>query len=384
MKILYFVTEDWYFCSHRLPMARAARDAGFEVLVLTRVKDHAAQIEAEGFRLIPIAIERGEVSLAGEWRLLRAVMAVYRRERPDIVHHVAMKPVAYGTTAALLTGVGAVVNALAGLGYLFTSRHLKARVLKQVVRLAFKLLLNRKRVRTIMQNRDDRAALCQAAGVDESQTVIIAGSGVDIARLHPTPEPPSPPIRALTLSRVLWDKGIGELAEAGRILKERGESIELMLAGGRDPLNPACIDEAQVRQWHEAGWINWLGPRSDVAELLAQCHMAILPSHREGLPKALLEAAAAGLPMVANDVPGCREVTVHEQTGLLVPKGDARALADAIARLAHDPSLRAQYGAAARARAETQFAETVVTEQVLALYVDMLGGRRPQGGESNG
>jgi glycosyltransferase involved in cell wall biosynthesis len=364
--LLYLVTEDWYFWSHRLPIARAARDAGWEVLVATRVGNHGERIEREGFRLIPINMRRRSLA---PWREIAAVvelMRVYRRERPDLVHQVAMKPVLYGSLAAAIVGVPAVINALAGMGYVFTSSGVKAQLLRPLIRTAFRWLLDRPNSRLILQNPDDVAVMTKTT-MSPERVMMIRGSGVDIDAFARSEEPEGAPV-AVMVSRMLWDKGVGELVEAARLLRQRGVPLRVVLVGSPDPENPASIPERKLRDWDASGDVAWWGERSDVAKIWTNCHIAVLPSYREGLPKSLLEAAACGRPLVATDVSGCREVVRDGATGLLVPPRDVRALADALERLAGDRDMRRRMGAAARDLVAREMSEQVVVAQTVALY----------------
>lgn len=373
-RLLYLVTEDWYFCSHRLPIARAARDAGAEVVVATRVGAHADVIAKEGFRVVPLGWRRGSYWPPAECDAIEEIVKVYARERPDLVHHVALKPVIYGSIAAAVTQVPHVVNALTGLGALFIGSSKRTKALGVLVRLALKPLLNNDGVRVILQNNDDREFLESFGMLRRDRVALIRGSGVDVKRFRPKPEPSGVPV-ALLVGRMLRDKGVLDFVEAARMLKQRGIPVRMLLAGPTDPDNPAAIKEATLRQWQDEGVVQWLGPVSDVAALWGQAHIAVLPSYREGLPKALLEAAACGRPMVATDVPGCREIVRPEQTGLLVPPREPIALSQAIARLAGDRKLRRRLGARARTVAETEFADEVVVRDTLALYRELLPGR---------
>ncbi len=376
-KLLFLVTEDWYFCSHRLPIARAARDAGYDVAVATRVAAHGEAIRAEGFRLIPLAkLGRSMGNPLRELSGLLEVVDVYRRERPDIVHHVALKPAIFGSLAARIAGVKRAVNAIAGLGSIFSSQSAKARLLRPMVKLAFRLLLNREGAAVIVQNPDDGRLLTGGGLVDPARLTLIKGSGVDLARFAATAEPVTdaahPPIATL-VSRMLWDKGVGVLVEAARLLRTRGVPLRVRLAGTPDPENMGSIPEEQLRAWHDEGVVEWIGFCDDVAGLWRASHIAVLPSwYGEGVPKSLLEAAAAARPMVAVDGPGLREVVTDGETGLLVAPRDAAALAGALQRLAGDGAMRRRMGEAARRRAEHEFGEAAVAEATLALYRRLL------------
>jgi glycosyltransferase involved in cell wall biosynthesis len=336
-KLLFVVTEDWYFCSHRLPLARAARDDGFEVLVATRVDRHGDRIRDEGLRLIPLRLRRRRSNPWNELASIAELVGVYRSEKPDIVHHVAMKPVIYGTLAALVARVPRIVNALAGFGYIFTSSHLRARLLRPLVRGALRRLLNAGRGRTIVQNPDDARTL-GTLGIPDERIVIIPGSGVDTTLFHPETEPEGPVV-ACMVARMLWDKGVGELATAARQLKSRLPTLRVWLVGPPDPENPASIPEATLDSWAEEGILEWLGQRDDVAELWRS---------------------------------GCREVAVEGETGLLVPARDPAALAGAIERLAGDGELRRRLGAAARERVVDRFSQERIAADTVALYRSLL------------
>ena len=378
-RILYLVSEDWYFCSHRLPIARAARDAGAEILVATSVANHGGVIEGEGFRLLPVKIERSGLNALADLSTLWSLIRLYRRERPDTVHHVALKPVLYGSLAAWIAGVPIVVNALAGLGFLFISDGILAAFLRPVVRFAFRILFNRKNSRLILQNSDDVSLFRDHIGIQASRITMIRGSGVDVIRYQPSPEPDvssGHPVVALCVTRMLWDKGIGELVAAARLLKTRGVAITVRLVGPSDR-NPAAIDAATLDGWQREGIVDVAGPSEDIPGEYARAHIAVLPSYREGLPKSLLEAAAAGRPIVASDVPGCREICREGQTGFLVPARSIEPLAEKLAVLASDVDLRQKMGAAAREAAEQEFAEAIVVEQTLSLYDDALSKNAP-------
>ncbi|MEQ8371288.1 MAG: glycosyltransferase family 4 protein [Alphaproteobacteria bacterium] len=365
--LLFVVTEDWYFWSHRLPQARAARAAGFDVAVACRVDAHRARIEAAGVRVLPLAIRRRGINPWFEARTLMALLRLYRRERPAIVHHVAMKPVIYGSVAARLAGVATVVNALAGLGYGFSSTSLKARLIRPLLRRALRFALRGPLHRVIVQNGDDRAFLTVHGLAPAQAIVLIGGSGVDTDHFQPSPEPPPPVIFAL-VGRMLRDKGIMEFAAAARLVRAEGVAARFWLVGDVDDGNPASLQAATLRGWQEEGILDWRGSVSDIAALWREAHVAVLPSYREGLPKTLLEAAAAGRPLIASDVPGCREIAVADDTALTVPPRDARALALAMIRMAGDAPLRRRLGLAARQRVLDRFSDRHVEDATAGLY----------------
>jgi glycosyltransferase involved in cell wall biosynthesis len=257
------------------------------------------------------------------------------------------------------------------MGFVFSSRSRLATILRPLVRAALRALLNPPGSRVVFENPDDLESAARRRLVRREDAVLIRGAGVDTERFRPTPEPAGTPTVVL-IARMLWDKGVGEYVEAGRLLKAKGVGASLILVGAPDARNPAAISEAQLRAWHEEGIVQWLGYRADIAEILAHCHIVCLPSYREGLPKCLLEAMAAGRPIVATDVPGCREAVRNGDNGLLVPSRDTEALAGALEALIGDPLLRRRYGDRGRRRAETEFATRVVNEATLGLYQEML------------
>lgn len=380
-RLLYVVTEDWYFWSHRLGMARGARDAGFEVWVATRVGRHGARIEAEGFRLVALPWQRGGHNPVREIREVLRLRCLYRRLRPDILHHVAMKPVLYGAWPAAAAGVAHTVNALTGLGYIFTSSGPKQRLLRRVVGPMLRYALGRSGAHLIMQNPDDLETLRQLRLLRPAAPVsLIRGSGVDTRCFHPTPEPAPGTdgnVTCALVARLLWDKGIGEAVAAARLLRQRGIALRLRLVGPLDPHNPAAIPAETLEAWCREGVIEWDGPADDIPALWRKTSIALLPSYREGMPKALLEAAAAGRPLVATDVPGCRDICRDGESGLLVPARAPEPLAEALARLAQDGALRARLGAGARRLVEAQFSESIVVAQTVALYRQLAG--HPEG-----
>ena len=375
-KLLFVVTEDWFFCSHRLPMARAAVDAGFEVHVATTFSQdepsYRQQIEREGF----------VVHAQPEWiRSLNPVAAIstigrlaalYRRVRPDIVHHVAIMPALFGSIAAMLARSPHVINSFTGLGYVFVSEDWKAKILRPIVTKAFRHLLNRTNTITILQNEDDRSELVQKLRVRPERTTLIRGSGIDISHFQPLPEPQSGPFTVGFTGRMLEDKGLLSLIEAHRILSGSGLPVRLILAGIPDPKNPSSLTAENLKAWAKEPGIEWWGFTPDVRQVWEQAHVAVLPSRREGLPKSLMEAAACGRALIATDAPGCREVAKHGVNGLLVPVDDADALAHAIATLASDRAMRQRLADNSRKVVTGELCVEKVAERVAELYKSRL------------
>lgn len=366
-RLFFFVTADWYFVSHRLALGIAAKDAGYEVSVITRVREHGQTIHDAGLHLVPFEIARTGINpLAEFWTLIRLI-ALCRRERPDILHNVATKPVLYGSIAARIAGTPHVINALAGMGWLVSSGAGVTRWLKPVVRWALGRLL---RFGTVLVQNPDDARLLVRIDVPEAHIRCIAGSGVDLRLFIARPEPEGTPVILLP-ARLLWDKGVGELVAAARLLRQQRVAARVVLAGRPDSRNPSRVPLDQIHQWVQEGIVEHLGWVNDMPSLLAQSHIVCLPSYYgEGIPKSLIEAAAAGRPIVTTDMPGCREVVQHGDNGLLVPPRDAKALAAALAKLIGDATLRKQMGARGRVRAETEYGLDIVIPQTLALYAE--------------
>lgn len=365
-RILYVVTEDWYFLSHRLPMARAAQAAGYEVHVATRIKDGEAAIRNEGFVPHALAWSRGSLSPWGGFSAVFELRGLLRKIQPDILHNVSLKPVLLGTTASLGFGGTAVVNSLTGLGTLFIGEAKVSAATRYAVRYALSGLLRRKRSKTVVQNPDDRNFVLDL-GVAPENIALIPGSGVDTEHLTPLPEPP-PPITAAYVGRMLADKGVITLIQAFSLLGQRGVQLQLLLAGDTDRENPGSLAPEQLREFASLYGIHWLGHVDDIRKVWAKSHFAVLASRREGLPKSLLEAAACGRPMVATDAPGCREIAIEGKTALTVPVDDVEALAAAMRRMAEDRAMREKFGKEARALVEEKFSAEAIGRQIVSLY----------------
>ncbi|HEV3176238.1 MAG TPA: glycosyltransferase family 4 protein [Stellaceae bacterium] len=367
-KLLYLVTEDWYFWSHRLPMARAALAAGFKVGVATRVDAHGERIRAEGFALHPLRWRRGDFGLVAGLRAITEIHRLYRRERPDLVHHISVKPAVYGGLAAFAARIPAVVSSLTGMGYSLASAGLGARMARLPMSLALRLLLAWRRSVLVIQNEAHRATLLALAPKAADRVVVIRGSGVDTRHFAALPDPSARPIAIGFVGRLLADKGVRVLIDAYRRLLARGVPVRLVLAGVPDPESPTSISDAEIKDWLTLSGLTWLGQVSDVRQVWAEAHIAVLPSFHEGLPKSLLEAAACARPIVATDIPGCREVAIPGRNALLVPVGDAPALADAIERLARDDDLRRRLGAVSRSVVEPDLSDLRIGAETVALY----------------
>jgi glycosyltransferase involved in cell wall biosynthesis len=372
-KILYLVSEDWFFVSHRLPMARAAKNAGYDVHVVARVGDCADKIRSEGINLHPIQWRRGSMN---PFRLMAAVAEtrrLYRDVQPDLVHHVAILPIVIGSLAALGLPMSKL-NAFTGLGFTFASKTARARLLRLMAGGFLGWLLKRTNSTVLVQNPDDRAVIAKL-GVTQGRIATIPGSGVDIAVFMPLPEPADSIGTVAFVGRLLDHKGVRILVGAHEILIERGLGIRLLLAGAPDALNPTSIPEHLLDEWRKRPNLVMLGHVGDVRSVWRQAHIAVLPSRGgEGIPMSLMEAAACGRPMIATDVPGCREIARRGVNALLVPPDDPAALADAIETLMKDPGMRLRFGRAGRQLVVDEFSSARIGREIVALYARLLGG----------
>lgn len=366
-RLLFVVNNPAFFMSHRLPVAQAAQRAGYDVHVATMDGPAVADIVALGMTHHVIPMTRSGKHPLQELGTLLALLRLFRRLRPQVVHLVTIKPVLYGGIAARLARVPAMVAAISGLGFVFLSNSLKMRLVRSVVARLYRLALGHPNSRVIFQNASDRDLLKALGAVRDEQVVLIRGAGVDLDLCQALPEPAAPPVVATMVARLLRDKGVWEFVEAARLLRARGVPVTMRLVGGVDAGNPTSATPAEVEAWQREGCVEALGERSDVPQLYAASHIAVLPSYREGLPKSLIEAAACGRAVVTTDVPGCRDAIDPDKTGLLVPVRDPGALADAIARLAGDAALRQAMGTAGRALAEREFN----IERVARIHVEL-------------
>jgi glycosyltransferase involved in cell wall biosynthesis len=370
-RLLFLVTEDWYFISHRLPLALAAKAAGYEVIIASRFGEHRKRLEAEGFSLRPISMRRRGASLLDEVLSIVELRRLYREVAPDIIHHVALKPVVFGSLAASgLQGVW-LVNAVAGLGFLFSSDRTSVRLVRPMVHFALRCLLRRPRSIVIVQNSSDREELIKHGRLDPSRVRLIPGAGVDLECFVSAPEPTGVPIVAFA-GRMLWSKGVGDFVEAARLLRTRGVAGRFVLIGEPDVGSRDAVPRETLDAWAREGLVELWGRRGDMPAVLMSVHVVCLPSvYGEGVPKILLEASACARPIVTTDRPGCRDAVRQGETGLLVPPGDRGQLASALERLLLNPALRRRFGEAGRRLAEREFDVKTVVATTLAIYSEL-------------
>ena len=348
-KLVFIVTEDWFFASHFLPMVRAARELGLEVAVVTRVREHRAAIEAAGARVVPLEAERRSLNPMAAGYAAGQLAAILKQERPDIVHCIALRAILVGGVAARMAGIENSVFALTGLGLIGARGGRRGRIARAAVRRLVRGL-ETPRTRYLFENPDD-PLLLGLDPADAARVTIVGGAGVDAEALRPSPLPPQPPLKVAMVARMLWSKGIDIAVEAVRRARAAGAPVELSLYGSPDPSNPKAFDEERLRHWSGEPGIRWHGQTHDVAAVWREHHVCCLPSRGgEGLPRTLLEGAACGRALVTTDVPGCRFIVRDGAEGIVVPADDPMALADAFVALAADPEAVARYGRAARER----------------------------------
>jgi len=369
MKLIIVVNELWFFLSHRLPIAQAARDAGYEVHIASKLGTNIEMelLSQEQLQFHVIGFHRSSTKISQEIRTLKELNKLYKEIQPDIVHHVTIKPVLYGTLVARLVGGIQILNAISGLGYLFIAQGWKSFIKRKILLWGYHALLNHKKVYILFQNPDDKVLFSQHKIIHPKHEFIIKGSGVDLKKFNSTPIPTGK-IKVILVARMLWDKGIGEFVNAATMLQNKGVIAKFILVGSVDSGNPKSIPTEQLKQWHSNGVVNWIGEQSNIAQLLAESHIVVLPSYREGLPKSLIEAAAAGRAIVTTDVPGCREVVQDGKNGFLVQVRNAKSLATAIQKLINNPDLLSSMGKKGRLIAEQEFSIEQVVDKTLKLY----------------
>lgn len=369
--MLIVVNDPAFFLSHRLPVALGARKAGWDVHLATGPGPEADAIRQLGFPHHAFPVDRGGMRPARDLATLRALYRLFRRLRPDLVHTVTIKPVIWGGIAARLAGVPARLSAVPGLGYIYIAGGTRGRAVRSLVGRLYRMALGGSGQCILFQNRFDRAQIARFGVTVEGRSQVIRGSGVSLDDFPVRPEPPGPPV-VLMAARMLRYKGPAEFVEAARLLRARGVEARFRYAGEPDAGNPDSVTPDQLARWRAEGAVEFLGRRTDMARVLAETHVVVLPSRSEGVPKVLLEAAATGRAVVTCDAPGCRDAIAPDVTGLLVPPGDPPALADALAALIGDPTRRKEMGRQGRLLAEAEFDVAAVVAAHLAIYDRLL------------
>jgi glycosyltransferase involved in cell wall biosynthesis len=369
--LLFLINVDWFFVSHRLPIAIAAMKAGYKVHLACAFTDKRDYLTSLGISLHSLPISRSGTEIFGELKSFLAIFRLVRRLKPDIVHCVTIKPVLYGSIASRLAGIKGRVVSISGLGYVFVAYGLKAEIVRFLVSKFYRTALRGGKTKVIFQNPEDKRLFIKNRVISHQQAVILRGSGVTLKDYSFVPEPEGLPVITFA-SRLLKDKGVEEFVQAAQIIKERKIQARFLLIGDIDPDNPASVPLKMLDEWREKNIVEILGYRTDISMLFASSNIIALPSYREGLPKVLVEAAACGRAVVTTDVPGCRDAIEPGKTGVLVPVCDPVALADALQRLIENPELRQSMGRAGRQLAEREFAIEKIVDAHLNIYKQLL------------
>jgi glycosyltransferase involved in cell wall biosynthesis len=367
LKVILFANTAWYLYNFRLPLAQALLDQGYQVVLLSPGEQPYQQILQEnGFQCLTIHMQRRNLNPLAEIQTLWQIFQMYRREEPDIVHHFTIKPVLYGSLVGHLLHIRRIINAVTGLGYVFVTESLKAKLLRTATKWIYRSVLQKTLV--IFQNPDDLTLFLRMKLVKPVQTTLIRGSGVAVERFFPKEEPTGIPLIILP-ARMLWDKGIKEFVDAAQYLKAKGIQARFALVGSPDPGNPRSVPEEALKNWHREGTIEWWGWREEMALVYQSAHIVCLPTrYGEGTPKSLLEAAACGRPIIATDVPGCREIVQDGYNGYLISTLNPDALANALQKLIEDPGERQRMGKNGRQLAVAEFTLNRVIEETLGVY----------------
>jgi len=370
MKLFIVVSEDWSFFSHRLSLALSAINNGFDVTVLTRVDKFDKKFKEKGINVINVNFKRSlKTPLTDFFNLIRLIN-IFRKEKPDIIHNVALKTILLGSIAGLFSRDSLIVNAFTGLGYVFSSDQLRARIIRIFIIPLFQLIIRRKNYWCIFQNPDDMNLFNQLGISKAERTVLIRGSGVDINEFSKKPDKNSTPVVMLA-SRMLWDKGIGEFVEVAKRMCRNNVEVKFVLVGAADTNNPMSIPSSTLNKWNHENYIDWKGHHNNMPEALSSASIICLPSYREGLPKVLLEAAAISRPLIATNVPGCREIVRDGYIGILVNLKDTDSLYNAIKSLVVDDKMRKKMGNNSRELVESEFSSEIINSQTLKLYERM-------------
>jgi glycosyltransferase involved in cell wall biosynthesis len=366
MKIILFANTDWYLYKFRINQAKELRALGVEVVLVSPRGEFAPKLVEMGFRWLELPLSRLGMNPIKESRALFQLAALYRAEKPDLVHHFTIKSVLYGTAAARLAGIRCIINGVTGLGYVFNSPGGAAkRVLRAFVETWYRLSLRGTQV--IFDNDEDKKFFAARGLVPAPSAHVIRSAGVDVDTYVPMPEPEGVPVVVLA-GRMLLDKGIAEYVEAARMLKERNIAARCALVGDPDAGNPRSVTREQLQAWHDSDAVEWWGFRSDMLSVFRAATVFCLPSYREGLPTSIIEASACGRAVVATDVPGCRDAVIHGETGWLVKAQDAHALAEGLAHVLRDAGLRHRMAEAGRRFIVNEFSTQRVNRDTWAVY----------------
>ena len=367
MKLFIIVSEDWSFLSHRLSLALSAIDAGFDVTVVTRLRKFEKIIKEKGINVININFRRSsKTPLIDLYNLIKLII-IFKKEKPDIIHNVALKTILLGSIAGLFSNKSIIVNTFTGLGYVFSSSQLKARIIQIFIKPLLILTIRKENSWTIFQNQEDMNLFDKLNLIVPQRSVLIRGSGVDTREFPEITDVNDVPVVMLA-SRMLWDKGIVEFVEVAKRAYRNNINAKFLLVGDVDMDNPMSIPTSTLSKWNMKNYIEWKGYSKNMLEALSSASIICLPSYREGLPKVLLEAAAIGRPLVATDVPGCREIVRDGYNGILIHSKDIDSLYDAIVTLVDDEQMRKKMGKNSRKLIENELSAEIINSQIIELY----------------
>ncbi|MDD5467925.1 MAG: glycosyltransferase family 4 protein [Anaerolineales bacterium] len=371
-KVILAANTDWYLYNFRLSLARYLQEAGYEAVLVSPAGKYSPEFPKYGLRWVEWVVGRQTMSPWEEVPSFIQLARIYRQEKADLIHHHTIKSVLYGSLTARGLREENVVNSITGRGYVFLGRGARVRLLRNFVKNFYRKALNHPNFAAIFENDADRQYFIDQRFIAPQRTWLIPGVGVDPQRFQPFPEPEGAPVIFL-VGRLLWDKGVGVLVEAARILQARKRSFRVALVGEPDPGNPSSIETNILQAWVKEGIVEWWGWRPDMSTVYPQCHIVAAPTmYGEGVPTVVLEASACGRPVVTTDMPGCRDVVIHQASGLIVPPEDAEALAEALDRLIRDKELRLKMGAEGRRLVLDRFTTRHINAATLEVYHQVL------------
>jgi|YNPMSStandDraft_2_1061718.scaffolds.fasta_scaffold01067_6 glycosyltransferase involved in cell wall biosynthesis len=372
-RIAFVANTDWYLSNYRLSLANLLREIGSQVYLISPKGAYSKTLQEQGFQWIEWKLNRRSVFPIWEIYSIVNLHNLYRRIKPDIVHHFTVKPVLYGTFISNLIGIRYNFSSITGLGYFFLGDAAWIKLIRYLILRSYSFVFRKPNVFVIFENQDDRSFFIEQNLANSDNTFIIEGVGVDIHQFTPCAEPEGTPI-ILYAGRFLWEKGLGELIEAARLLREQFD-FRLVLVGNPDIGNPGSISMKVLKEWVQEGIAEWWGWQDNMADIYKKCHIVVLPSYREGIPTTLIEALAAQKPVITTNVPGCREVVTPGVNGLLIPARDSKTLRDALALLLSDRDLRIRMGKAGRKIAIEKFSKEVIDYKTIMLYQSILESR---------
>ena len=370
-KIILTANTDWFLYNFRYAFMHDLRESGFEVVFVSPPGKFIQRLQADGFRWVRWKLQRRSVAPWSELISFLHILKIYRREKPDLVHHHTIKAVLFGSLAASMVAIPGIINSISGRGYVFLGADLKSALIRRIIRPFYRHALRGTSSAVIFENQADRQFFFDQQFVDPENAFLIEGVGADPQRFSPSPEPDTP-IVILMAARTLWDKGVGVFVEAAHMLRERLQ-VRMILVGEPDQGNPGTLDKRTLDEWHRQGIIEWWGWQQDMERIYQQCHIVALPTmYGEGLPTTLLEAAACGRPIVATDAPGCRAIVQNNRNGLLIPKNDPGALSQALEKLVLNPELRKKMGAQGRQIVLERFTHQRINGATIQVYHHLL------------